>query len=175
MSDQTAEQSQEDGEQPQEDGEQQQEQPKTFDAEYVEKIRKEAAQHRTEKNALVKELENHRKASMTEAEKASVEAEQRGRQAATADFGKRLARTEFDALAGRRNPAVDTAQLLEFVDLARFVGEDGEPDSKAIAAAVERLVPAPAATTPSFDGGVRTPAPPSSSMTDLIRRQAGRT
>ena len=149
--------------------------PQTFDAEYVDKLRKEAARYRTEAKATASELEKVRKSSMSEAEKQVAEAEARGRAAAVTEFGKRLARTEFDALAGRRNPDVDTSAVLEFVDLARFVGDDGEPDSKAIAAAVERLVPAPAGGPPSFDGGPRTPPPASQGMNTLIRQAAGRT
>jgi hypothetical protein len=42
--------------------------------------------------------------------------------------------TEFDAAAGRRNPDFDTKSALDYVDLAKFVGEDGEPDPKAIKA-----------------------------------------
>lgn len=124
--------------------------------------------------SLEKELDEVRKSSMSEADKAAHEAEQRGRLAATADFGKRLAKTEFDALAGRRNPDVDTAKVLEYIDLARFVDENGEPDSKAIASAVERLVPKPPEGPPSFDGGTRTPAPAQQGMSQIIRKAAGR-
>lgn len=123
--------------------------------------------------ALQRELEQVRTASMSEAEKVAHEAEQRGRQAATAEFGQRLARTQFDALAGRRNADVDTAKVLEYVDLSKFVGEDGEPDLKAITAAVERLVPAPAGGTPSFDGGGRSKAAAPKDMNALIRDAAG--
>lgn len=124
--------------------------------------------------AQVKEFEKQRKAAMTEAERAVAEAEERGRTAAAQEFGKDLARTQFDALAGRRNKDFDTAQALEFVDLGKFLGEDGRPDSKAIEAAVERLVPAPADGPPSFDGGTRTPPPAQTGMSGLIRKAAGR-
>lgn len=120
---------------------------------------------------LRRNLEKQQRASMTEAERALAEAETRGRTAAITDFGKRIARTEFDAIAARRNPDFDTASALEFVDLGKFVGEDGEPDTKAIKAAVERLVPerTQAAT---FDGGARSTAT-STDMNTLIRRAAG--
>jgi len=120
-----------------------------------------------------RELEAQQRASMTEAERAVAEAEARGRTSAITDFGKRLARTSFDAAAARRNPDVDTTAVLEFVDLTRFVGDDGEPDSKAIAAAVERLVPAAQAGLPSFDGGARKSADKPADMNQLIRRQVG--
>ena len=133
-------------------------------------------QRAKENKAAAAELEKQRKATMTEADRAIAEAEQRGRTAAATDFGKRLARTQFDALAGRRNPDVSTDAVLEYVDLGRFVGEDGEPDSKAIQAAVERLVPEATSGTPSvnLDLGARIAPPTSPNMSQLIRQAAGR-
>jgi len=152
----------------------QQEEPKTFDADYVEKLRKENAKYRTEAKSATTELEKVRQSSMTEAEKAAAEAEARGRATATAEFGKRLATSRFDALASKRNPGFDTSAFLEIVDLSRFVGDDGEPDEKAIAAAVEKHVPAAEAGVPNFDGGSRTPPPAPAGMNGLIRKAAGR-
>lgn len=129
-------------------------------------------QRAKENKAAATEMDKQRRASMTEAQRAVAEAEARGRTTAVSEFGKRLVRTEFDAAAARRNPDVDTAGVLEFVDLARFVGEDGEPDVKAIKAAVDRLVPAPAGA-PSFDGGVRRTASGKPDMNQIIRRAAG--
>jgi hypothetical protein len=123
--------------------------------------------------ARAKELEKAQQATMTEAERALSEAEARGRTAAASEFGKRLARTEFDAVAGRRNPDFDTKSALEFVDLSRFLDEDGEPDPKAIKQAVERLVPEPAGGA-SFDGGARTTAAKGGDMNSIIRKAAGR-
>ena len=127
-----------------------------------------------ENGSKAREFDEQRKAAMTDAERAVAEAEERGRTAAVTEFGQELARTQFDALAGRRNPDFDTTQALEFVDLGKFLGEDGRPDIKAITAAVERLVPEAAAAPPSFDGGTRTPPPAPAGMTGLIRKAAGR-
>jgi hypothetical protein len=149
------------------------EQPKTYDEAYVEKLRKEAASYRSK----LREEEQARRASMTEAERAVVEAEERGRQSAVTAYGQRLARTEFIAEAAKRNPGFDAAQILDDLNLARYIGEDGEPDSKAITKAVQRLIPEAGAGTPqppSFDGGSRQPAPGGMSMSDLIRQAAGR-
>lgn len=157
---------------PQEGAEKQE--PQTFDAEYVAGLRKEAAKYRTEAKAAVAEVEKVRQASMSEAERAVSEAEVRGRTAATSEFGQELARTRFDALAGRRNADFDTTQALEYVDLGKFIGEDGRPNEDAIKAAVERLVPASPDGPPSFDGGTRTPPPAQQGMTGLIRKAAGR-
>lgn len=150
------------------------EEVKTFDAEYVEKLRKENAKYRTDAKTATTELETLRRSSMTETEKATAEAEARGRSAATADFGKRLATSQFDALASKRNPGFDTAEMLGLIDLSKFVGDDGEPDEKAIATAVEKLVPAADGVVPNFDGGTRTTAPAPSGMNGLIRKAAGR-
>ena len=130
-------------------------------------------QRAKDNRAAATELEKQRKASMTEAEKAVAEAEQRGRTTAVQEFGKRLARTEFDAAAGRRNAEFDTASIFDWLDLAKFVGDDGEPDSKAITAAVERLVPATPQQPRGFEHGPRGQAAPMD-MNQLIRRQAGR-
>lgn len=125
-------------------------------------------------NAAAKDAERQRLAAMNESDRALSEAESKGRTAAVQEYGKRLARSEFDSAAARRNPDVDTRGVLEFVDLTRFVGDDGEPDAKAIKAAVERLVPAPVSGPPQFDGGARTTPAPSQGMNDFIRQAAGR-
>lgn len=126
-----------------------------------------------EAKALRAELEAAKKATMSETEKAIAEAEAKGRSNATAEFGKRLAKAALDTAAARRNPDFDTAAL-EYVDLSRFVGDDGEPDTKAIAAAVERLVPAAGGAPAGFDGGSRTSSPKGGDMNSLLRQAAGR-
>lgn len=150
-------------------------QPETFDADYVAKLRKEAAKYRTDAKKAATELEKVKESAMTEADKAVAEAEKRGRQEAASDFGRRLARKEFDALAGRRNRDFDTESTLDLIDLSRFIGDDGEPDTKAITVAVERLVPEPVNGPPSLDGGARTTPPAPAGMNSLIRTAAGRT
>jgi hypothetical protein len=120
--------------------------------------------------ALERELNQFRQASMSESEKAVAEAEARGRAAASSEFGQRLARSEFAAAAARRNPTYEVAY--EYVNLAGLVSDAGEPDAKAIARAVERLVPAAETGPPSFDGGPRITAPKTPDMNDLIRSKA---
>jgi hypothetical protein len=122
-----------------------------------------------------KEYQKAKEASMSDAEKAIAEAETRGRTAAVTEYGSRLVRTEFDASAARRNPDFKTADVLEYVDLSRMVGEDGEPDKKAIADAVKRLIPEPQGSAPvNLNGGSRTPAEPARGFGDQLRREAGR-
>jgi hypothetical protein len=148
-------------------------QPKADETDWKAEARKWEARAK-ENSGAAKAAEKARLDAMSESERAIEEAKQAARTEAATNYGKRLARTEFDALAGRRNPDFDTASALEYVDLTRFVGEDGEPDSKAIKAAVERLIPAPADGPPSFDGGPRTPAPAPQGMSQIIRKAAGR-
>lgn len=155
------------------DQQDQNDQTQTDNTDWVAEARK-WEQRSKRDQARVRELEKNQKASMTDAQRALSEAETSGRTAAVKEFGQRLARTEFDAAAGRRNPDFDTAQALEYVDLTKFVGEDGEPDLKAIKAAVERLVPAPAGGTPSYDGGSRSTAKGPADMNSIIRKAAGR-
>lgn len=145
--------------------------PKTFDAAYVEKIRQEAAKHRTEARAAQQELERQRQASMSDAEKQVAEAEKRGREAARSEFGTRFVRSQFDVAAARRNPEFDTAPIVDIVDLTKFLDDDGEVDLTALNKAVERLVPAAVTGPPSQDGGARSTTKPTS-MNDIIRAQA---
>lgn len=130
-------------------------------------------QRAKDNSTKAKELEKQQRASMTEAERAVSEAEERGRTAAATDFGKELAQTQFDALAGRRNPDFDTTKALKRLDLASLLDESGRPNAKEIKAAVEDLVPEPAKGAASFDGGARGTAA-SSDMNTIIRKAAGR-
>ena len=149
------------------------EQPKTYDEAYVSKLREEAAKYRTR----LREEETARKASMTDAERAIAEARESAAHEVRSQYGQRLARTEFIAEAAKRNGGYDATSILDDLNLARYIGEDGEPDSKAIASAVARLIPEAsggAPVPPSFDGGARQSAPAGASMTQLIRQATGR-
>lgn len=139
----------------------------------LDRMKAERNEAKKEAQALRKEVDEIRKSSMSEAEKAVAEAEARGRASATTEFGTRLAKADFVAAAARRNPGFDAKAVLEDLNLARFVGDDGEPDAKAIEAAVQRLVPE-VNGVPSFDGGTRTTPPAATGMTSLIRKAAGR-
>ena len=124
-----------------------------------------------ENGTKAREYDEQRKAAMTEAERAVAEAEAKGRTAATAEFGKRLATSEIRAVAA--DAGADLAGVFDYLDLSRFVGEDGEPDEKAIKAFVDGL-PKKEAAAPSYDGGTRTPTTPPQGMNGLIRKAAGR-
>lgn len=130
----------------------------------IDAMKAERNQARNELRAMQKELEQLRASQMSESEKALAEAEARGKSAATTAFGQRLAAAQFVADAARRNPDFDAASVLEDLNLAKYVTDDGEPDTKGIAAVVERLVPERAPDGPRRFGnpdlGPRPPAPP---------------
>lgn len=142
----------------------------------LDRMKTERADAQRRAKAAESELEKFRKAAMSDAEKQVAEAETRGRQSATAEFGKRLARSQFDALAAKRNAEADTDDIVKAtrLDMGAFLDDDGEPDLTALQAAVNRLVPTPPAGPPSFDGGARSTPAKAPDMNDLIRRQAGR-
>lgn len=103
--------------------------------------------------------------------KAREEASQQARTEALTTVGQRLVKAEFKAEAAGRVKDLDA--VLEDLNLVKFLGEDGEPDSKAIKAAVARLAAvAPAESTPPFNGGPRKTAP-ANDMNALIRQRAG--
>lgn len=124
-----------------------------------------------ERNALKREIEEIRRSSMSESEKAIAEAEAKGRTAATQEYGKRLARSEIRALAS--DAQADLTGVFDYLDLSRFVGEDGEPNEREIKKFVDSL-PKKTTPVPSFDGGSRAPAPAGGDMNALIRRGFGR-
>lgn len=121
--------------------------------------------------AVNAELEKLRTAAMTETERAVAEAKQAGATEAARASAPRLVRAELRAAAAEVGlPREALAGFLEYADLTKFVSADGEPDEKAIAAAVTRLG---GASTTDFDGGARRTAAQPASMSALIRRQAG--
>lgn len=144
--------------------------PKSDDTDWKAEARKWEQRAKENKQAAA-ELEKQRKASMTEADRAVAEAEERGRTSAAQEYGKRLATSEIRAVAA--DAGADMAGVFDYLDLSRFVGEDGEPDEKAIKAFVDGL-PKKESGPPSFDGGTRTPPPAPQGMTGLIRKAAGR-
>lgn len=96
------------------------------------------------------------KASMTESEKATADAEAKGRKAAAREYGEKLAAAKFETAAAKAG--VDLGELMEDLSMSRFVDDDGEIDSEAIAKAVKKfakLAPKPSAgkSGGEFTGG----------------------
>ncbi|MGW4663188.1 hypothetical protein [Streptosporangium sandarakinum] len=125
--------------------------------------------------ALEAELAKLREAGQTEAEKAIAKAREEAAAQARGEVlstvGQRLVRAEIRAAAAGKVADIDA--LLEDLNLAKFLTDDGEPDSKAIGEAVKRWAKAaPAEKTPPFNGGARKTAE-TNDMNRLIRQKAG--
>lgn len=130
-------------------------------------------QERRARRAAEKELEKLRSAAMSDQEKAIAAAKTAAMAEATRAAGPRLVRAELRAAAAEAGlPADALAGFLEYADLNRFLTEDGEPDGKAITAAVKRLG-GNAAGGASYDGGARGGAAKPLDMSTLIRQKAG--
>ncbi|MER7047736.1 hypothetical protein [Streptomyces jumonjinensis] len=90
-----------------------------------------------ENGTAAAELEKLKAANQTEQEKAIAAAEKNGRTAALSEAAPQIAQARLEAAAARAG--VDLAPLAEFIDVTRFIGDDGTVDDKAIKAAVEKL------------------------------------
>lgn len=97
----------------------------------VRKARKEAATYREKAKAREEELEKLRGQSQTDAERAVEEAEARGEKRAAVKTGQRLARSEIKAALIAAG-ADDPDDIMDDLDLGRFVDEDGEVDDDAV-------------------------------------------
>lgn len=130
------------------------------------------AEERRARKLAERELANLRKASMTEQERAVAEAKAAGAAEAGKTVGPRLVRAELRAAAAEAGlPKESLDGFLEYADLNRFLGDGGEPDSKAITAAVKRL--GASAVRTDFDGGARGGAAKPNDMNARIRAAAG--
>lgn len=128
-------------------------------------------EERAKSNAqAAKELEKVRAAAMSETEKAVAAARAEGATEAAKANAPRLVRAEFRAAAAGQVDKQTLDAYLEDVDLSKFIGEDGEPDTKAIEARIKRLG---GGRNTNFDGGARTSAAKPNDMNSLIRHQAG--
>lgn len=136
-------------------------------------LRREAEKKVKEAAGLKTKLDELTRAQMTEQEKAVAKAVEDAKAQAKVDTlastAARLARAELRAAAAGRVEASALDGFLEYADLGKFVGADGEPDDKAIKAAVDKLA-GPQRT--SFDGGARTSAGSTTNMNQLIRDRA---
>lgn len=130
-------------------------------------------EERSKTNAqAAKELEKVRAAAMTETEKAIAEAKTAATAEAARAAGPRLVKAELRAAAAESGLSREAlAGFLDYADLSRFLGDDGEVDDKQIAAAIKKLGGAGKRT--DFDGGARTTAPAGKDMNSLIRHAAG--
>ena len=109
---------------------------------------------------------------MTEQEKAIAAAKAEGRAEAVREAGLKVAAAEFRALAAGK--LADPAAALELLDLSRFVKKNGDVDSEALAAAVEKLIGQLGPRGPAVPGGPMSTQQPQGEGGDFIRQVLGR-
>ena len=112
----------------------------------VEKWKAQARKHEERAKANAKaaqELEEFRKQSMSETEKAIEQARTEGRQQALTEAGGKVAAAELRAAATGRMTTEQMDTLLEGINLARFVDDDGEVDRDAVVKFVDGIAPPP--------------------------------
>jgi hypothetical protein len=116
-------------------------------ADPADELRAALAAERRDRLAVQQELDKLRQQGMTEQERAVAAAKDEGRKEASKAAGIKVAMAEFRALAAGR--LADAAKMLEDGDLnlARFVDDDGNVDSKALGKLVDRLAAAAAPAT----------------------------
>jgi hypothetical protein len=106
--------------------------------ELLKEAQRTAVNERRLRNRMERELTALKAAALTDSEKAVEEAKASGRKEGARTAGTKLAAAEFRARAAEAKlPSI--AALLEVVDLAKFVDDDGEPDDDAIQAVVDKL------------------------------------
>lgn len=117
--------------------------------------------------AAAKELDKVREANLTETEKAVAAARTEGRTEGLRQGSSRIVAAEIRAAAAGRSVNVDA--LLEGVDTARFIDDDGDVDTKAIGAWVDKVAPAgeQRPRTPDLGQGARTVSTPGDAHADF--------
>lgn len=105
-------------------------------------------------SALQKQLEEFQTSQMSEQEKAIADAKAQTRAEVLAESGSRLAKAELRAaLTG---VVEDPAAVIDDLNLAKFVGDDGEPNAEAINdLKVKWLKLVPNSSTPKVPTGKR--------------------
>lgn len=142
-------------------------------AEELNKWKAQARKHeeRAKANAAAaKELDEVRKAAMSDTEKAVEIARQQARAEVVAEFGGKLVHHAIRAaVAGR---GVDADALLEGLDPTRFLNDDGEADMEAITSWVDRIAPQPEGRIPDLGQGARNTTPLGGDALERMLRNA---
>jgi hypothetical protein len=121
----------------------------------AEKFKSLARKHedRAKANAQAqKELDDLRKASMTDLEKAIADATTKARTDTLTEVGGKLAIAEIRAAAAGRLGDQQFTALLEGVDPTRFLNVDGDVDTDRVKQFVEGIAPQPTENTDPFAG-----------------------
>lgn len=108
--------------------------------------------HKHEKRAkdnaeAAKQLEQFKQQSMTDTEKAIEQARAEARADALAESGGKVAKAELRAAAAGRLDAEALDMLLDGINLAKFLDEDGEVDAVKVQAFMDGIAPKSETTT----------------------------
>jgi flagellar biosynthesis/type III secretory pathway protein FliH len=115
--------------------------PPADPAEAVARLESTVAQLRREAAERTAELDRLRQQGMSDAENAIAKAKEEGRAEAAAEHARQLAAAEFRAQATSR--LADPEAALAVLDLGKLLGQDGQPDKKAIGKLVDQLAAVP--------------------------------
>lgn len=149
----------------------------------LDKWKAQARKHeeRAKANAkAAKELEEFKRQSMSETEKAIDEARNEGRKQALTEAGSKIAAAEVRAAATGRMTAEQVDTLVDGINLARFIDDDGEVDRDAVTQFVDGIAPqqdSPPSPLDLGQGARGTGAGPAKTDMDSLLRAAvnGRT
>ncbi len=150
------------------------EEPKYTQAD-VDRVIEERLARERKKYADYGDLKKKAAEAMTEQERAVAAARDAAKQETLTEVGTRLVAAEFKAIGAAKG--ADVAALVDDLNLAKFIGEDGQPDTAAITAAVDRWATA-AGGTRKFKGGAdqghrKTPSGEEDELRDAARKIFG--
>jgi hypothetical protein len=127
-----------------------------------------------------KELESLRQSQMTEQERAVAEAKALARTETLKEIGAHLVIAEFRAQSAGRLTPEQVAELVEDLDMTKYLTESGEVDAERVTKKVAALAPQPteptAPTWPDLGQGARdtsTLALNDDGLTDALMRKVG--
>lgn len=138
-------------------------------------------EERAKANAkAAKELEEFKRQSMSDTERAIEEARSEGRKQALGEAGSKVAAAEVRAAATGRMSAEQVDTLIDGINLARFIDDDGEVDRDAVTKFVDGIAPQRDSSGSTLDlgqGARGTGAGPAKTDMDSLLRAAvnGRT
>lgn len=106
-------------------------------------------------SGAAKELETLRKSSMNEQELAVAKAKEEGVSEARSAVAVERAEDAIRFSVGDRLPSADLDDLLDHLNLSKFVTDDGKVDREKVAKYVERVAPAGRRRAPDLGQGAR--------------------
>lgn len=140
----------------------------SISVEEAKKLRSEANALRRRTKEAEAELEKLRTASMDEHQREIEKAKAEARAEALREARVEVVQSKIEAAAAGRFR--DPAELIAYLDLSKFLTEDGDIDQEAINQAVDRLAEGVSGRTVGTpDGGIRPSPPAKVDMSELLR------